>query len=902
MVCVPECPEGTFRHDVAPRAAAAFAPLEGAEAGDRQTIHEKLTDTGEDGGSYGSYDGPEVDCADAACNGLRSTLLGSGEYCKEGYVCCMRAPGKNNPECLVPPCWSKGETCPLAEPVDSAFLEVQNDDEEVEVEGGAPMAIGECLSSCPASHPYIEVDHCVKECPLGQFADPEEGLCTACDPECGEAGCTAAGPTGCEGACRAKKEGDVCVAECPEGKFAPSGVEDCAACNVCHEGSHVHSDCTRTADIECKECKDHCDKGAYMAGFCDGNGAADAVECLECTAFCPVGFWKDGHCDGKGRDDAVGCVECDGQCGVDGCRGSGPTACVSCKHVRDGARCAPECAVNGTRPLKLETEHGVVCVAACPEGTKMHHGECLSGCPDTHPFDNAGVCADECPKGQVASEELVCVPCDPECSADKGCIGEGPSFCLGCAHVQMGHMCVATCPEDTWRDPADKCEVCAACEPGQLIAAHCEEAADTKCDACKTKCDEGFFMAGECTGADTSDTIECRTCTAECGIGHFLDGHCNGEGVTDDVVCTACSPECEAAAGCNGVGTDLTACNACAFAKDGKNCVLECPEGKPLRSLGECVASCPSPEVEHAGNCVSNCPDTHPFVSDGKCAEDCGDMEFADEESVCAPCNEQCKAGCDGPTEADCVGGCAHAYNEGRCVPECPENKWKDADTACEVCSTCGEGSYVKKACDKDGSDAVCSECTSECGKGQYMKGTCDGSADHNAVECIDCTSECGEGFYLTGKCDGTGMADAVECRACSTCSWGEWVERICSPTADIVCKPCRSTCPKKDYIIDDESRCDGTGKKDTTKCVDDGEEECKEEPCKHQPSGGGGGQGKQQTVVLVSSSVATGDTPEKAKQIALKDAQEKLGVIEKEEIGAKDALLPGSDLAAPPS
>jgi len=156
------------------------------------------------------------------------------------------------------------------------------------------------------------------------------------------------------------------------------------------------------------------------------------------------------------------------------------------------------------------------------------------------------------------------------------------------------------------------------------------------------------------------------------------------------------------------------------------------------------------------------------------------------------------------------------------------------------------------------------------------MKGTCDGSDDHDAIECVGCTSDCGEGSYLTGECDGTGVVNAAECKACSACNWGDWIEKICSPTTDTVCKTCRSTCPKKGMLIDDETRCDGTQRKDTTKCVKDDEDgkDCKDGPC------GPTSAPAAETVVLVSSSVATADDPEDAKKAAVKDAKMKLSVL----------------------
>jgi len=51
-------------------------------------------------------------CADAACNGAASTLLGIGEYCTDGWSCCNTNAPVSNDGCTTTPCWSKGNSCP----------------------------------------------------------------------------------------------------------------------------------------------------------------------------------------------------------------------------------------------------------------------------------------------------------------------------------------------------------------------------------------------------------------------------------------------------------------------------------------------------------------------------------------------------------------------------------------------------------------------------------------------------------------------------------------------------------------------------------------------------------------------------------------------------------------------
>uniref|UniRef100_A0A3P9LNP5 Receptor protein-tyrosine kinase n=1 Tax=Oryzias latipes TaxID=8090 RepID=A0A3P9LNP5_ORYLA len=139
---------------------------------------------------------------------------------------------------------------------------------------------------------------------------------------------------------------------------------------------------------------------------------------------------------------ARGHMVCDPLCSDDGCWGSGPDQCLSCKFFSRGRSCIKSC--NLYQGDIREYANGSVCVecdSQCEQGddnTLTCHGSGPEHCVKCLHFKDGPNCVEKCPDGLQGASSFIfkyaeanneCHPCHPNCT--QGCIGPRLQDCIG---------------------------------------------------------------------------------------------------------------------------------------------------------------------------------------------------------------------------------------------------------------------------------------------------------------------------------------------------------------------------------------------------------------------------------------------------------------------------------------
>ena len=211
-----------------------------------------------------------------------------------------------------------------------------------------------------------------------------------------------------------------------------------------------------------------------------------------------------------------------------------------------------------------------------------------------------GSCVEECPVGTYSNESSSCLPCDAQCTAERGCNGPSSAECNECANVRVSanliadsslgshDICLARCPSMFYLDSLTQtCLPCAA-----ACAMNCTGPSPFDCAACLNNSFDFPNGSRKCVS----------TCNTNVTMQLFYDDLNN--------VCQRCDDRCSKTGGCR--GPTATECNGCA-----------------------------TPELEE-GVCVISCNDTHYH-----------DMDT----NLCVRCHETCTIGCTGTTAQDCITG-----------------------------------------------------------------------------------------------------------------------------------------------------------------------------------------------------------------------------------------------------
>ena len=211
-------------------------------------------------------------------------------------------------------------------------------------------------------------------CSAPSFFDPAmPGVCSACDPRCGDGGCTGPSNQDCT-VCPAVSVDGGCEQQCPDDRYSTGH----GICHRCHQGCGA-AGCSGPGSRGCNlnRCPDpsgwYFDRGAGSCRECSstcteqgctGPRPSDCASCRgpshagDCVEECPTGYFS---AAGPGGDPAQAlCTRCDRSCADEGCSHAGPDGCHRCATgIRDVAtgRCVSECPLgryNASADLRAE--------------------------------------------------------------------------------------------------------------------------------------------------------------------------------------------------------------------------------------------------------------------------------------------------------------------------------------------------------------------------------------------------------------------------------------------------------------------------------------------------------------------------------------------------------------------
>lgn len=338
--------------------------------------------------------------------------------------------------------------------------------------------------------------------------------------------------------------------------------------------------------------------------------------------------------------------------------------------------------------------------------------------------------------------------------------------------------------------------------PGEYISRRCDGTGfdpAVQCTQCASACDrDDVYMqqAVVCTGRDDRDTrLEqaCVPCRAQCPSGFYVHNRCvRGNAPSNDT--TVCLP-CEA---CQNGEYISRPCNGSTF-KDAREC-------SPCRYGG-------SRNKNSSSRALGICPGQNAFV-----LNECLDGRGTADETACSTCNQNC-------VPANFSKGENGQYILELC------SSIEQRDSVCEKCSgrclpysveTSFPGQYIVGFCTGTTQfDRTCANCRASCLPGQYIAGErCTGESDRDTTFCEACTPNPAEGYYYTqNPCTGETREDQRWQACIETCGADEYISGRCSSTSASECTPCRTACPAGYYMLEG-TRCDGTSKYDTSKCV----------------------------------------------------------------------------------
>ncbi|XP_059921872.1 extracellular matrix protein FRAS1 isoform X2 [Gadus macrocephalus] len=695
-----------------------------------------------------------------------------------------------------------------------------------------------------------------------------------------------------EGACR--------ECECEDGQVT------CylRTCPICPSGSLALPQdghcCPQCTNVQCQSDCASCSGSADLCLTCrDSNSLVHLGRCL---TVCPHGYRPDGHTCTACQPS---CASCSREWGCDSCA-------ASLLLTADRGRCVPSCPPGSYQHLHT---HCSDCHPSCSECFSAGQQDCLV-CSDPAALLKDGECVADCGAGYY-SQQGVCSACDPSCSScypdNPACLSCPPSTalhhgrcitqcpdhhyldnhgrCRGC------HSSCASC----WGPSGGQCSVCL--EPLLLHQGHCVDSCgeglyhkDNTCHNCHPSC-------RSCQGPQGSDCLRCLrpedvllpvdpqlphgTCSHGCPAHFYLDTlH----------TCRGCHASCLHCT--TGSADDCTSCLPPALLHFG-HCVSTCPPGAfPLEntcavchatcdvcsgeSLADCL-SCPLLASLQQGSCRTSCPDStylHPSGECRRCSEGCqrcvwdhhsgvgsvclrcgapDDLLLGDHcvsrcprglypwHGACRRCHSSCE-GCRGPDPKSCTSCPAGHFlmTSGVCASACPVGYYDNGHRVCQACDhQCGSCSDpgVCLSCRDPAKVLLFGECQYErCAHQYYLNTTtrtctecewrcnmCVGPQPTDCLQCMEgfvlqhdvCTPKCTPGSFQRGeRCFGCD-AHCAECRgpaACLRCQppyallAGQCVldcgRSHFLDASSQVCRPCSSDC----VVCEDVGHCKTCG------------------------------------------------------------------------------------------
>jgi hypothetical protein len=364
------------------------------------------------------------------------------------------------------------------------------------------------------------------------------------------------------------------------------------------------------------------------------------------------------------------------------------------------------------------------CVEKCPVGTYKKNSNCFK-------------CSNMC---ESCKNKKTC----EKCSAKSFLLDESKSS------EKPSSRCVANCPSNTM--PVNsKCQTCTKnCQicKNETTCAQCSGTLFLFDGKCVESCNEGYFRdynprsCKKChKGCEKcNDFSRCNQCKEDF---YLKEGVCVtkcGEKFYGDLASRQCK------------GCQDAKCQKC----DDKGKCLKCVEGAQLDEKNNCQTKCSCGQVNFNNVCVSctqheicdicdasnvniclDCADDYVNYN-GECRKTCPDGFYANINSKCIACPENCKT-CNKDKCLMCNGG-HYLLNDSKCVANCPEghipsgrscikctnnNCSKCAENNLGTCTKCYKNKFIK-----DG------DCVKSCDDGYFMR-------DNKCVKCFQGCAQC---------------------------------------------------------------------------------------------------------------------------------------------------------------
>ena len=237
-------------------------------------------------------------------------------------------------------------------------------------------------------------------------------------------------------------------------------------------------------------------------------------------------------------------------------------------------------------------------------------------------LSNGFIYESECPIGQHGNSTNSCSPCHPECDH---CYGPSDYNCYECKNFRILNgdltQCVSRCPSVS--KPNKECvDDCTTYQYRHISTLDNV----TYCYNCSSLCDPNLSCSGpqpsQCTACN--NVIEKGVCVITCSTGSYVVNS----------TCYPCHEQCLPRANC--YGPEAYQCNLCAN--------VSITRAGNETSFDECVPFCPS------------------------------DF-YGDNNNRCQPCHTECRGGCIGPLNTQCI-ACTdativHTNGTFECVSDC---------------------------------------------------------------------------------------------------------------------------------------------------------------------------------------------------------------------------------------
>eukprot|EP00731_Ephydatia_muelleri_P016715 Em0009g1139a len=417
---------------------------------------------------------------------------------------------------------------------------------------------GQC-TSCPSQYVIVN-GTCTMSCPPGYFLDGRTFACRVCHQSCAECGgkeaseCRACyvGYVLQGGKCvpnryndcgparyRDDKNGSSCV-PCP-----PNCAEciDDITCTACQAGHYLESKRIKNSHEETKLCVSKCARGFFedeatnscqpCSHYCDSCDSYD-----NCTACTQSVVPQNGRCPqpcGERQYFDPNAQQCK-PCATESCVASCPAHTVTNEETREceEASCDSTC-------LTCSGPHPNQCLS-CPEESTLYLSTCTRQCPP-HTYSDGAACRHchstcdscmgpiedhclTCPHGYLLDHFHCISTCPPRSFQYQSECLACPSNCerctsaTECAVCEAGYLlsvadltCVASCPAVGFYEKGGHCVPCAqhctACNEEQCLTCAQGYYYYPSRRECLASCPEGYYP-------DTSVCLECKSLCSSC--------------------------------------------------------------------------------------------------------------------------------------------------------------------------------------------------------------------------------------------------------------------------------------------------------------------------------------------------------------------------------------------------